>query len=291
MDIASLRGTYDIFPPQSRIWESVELEARRIFNVYGCSEIRTPIIEDTRLFTRSIGEGTDIVNKEMYTFPDRKGRSITLRPEGTASVVRAYLQHSLYKDQGLCRFFYIGPMFRYERPQAGRNRQFYQLGTEFLGSTHPYYDAELISLANEILNQLNLSEKHTLEINSLGDLESRATYKTQLVEYFNDFKEQLSEDSQKRLSLNPLRILDSKDEGDKKLIQQAPLLKDSLSSRSKESFDWVLEKLQALNIPFKQNPYLVRGLDYYNDCIFEFTVENFGAQNTLLAGGRYDQLI
>ncbi|MCP5462092.1 MAG: histidine--tRNA ligase [bacterium] len=290
MDIASLRGTYDIFPPQSRIWESVELEARRIFNVYGCSEIRTPIIEDTRLFTRSIGEGTDIVNKEMYTFPDRKGRSITLRPEGTASVVRAYLQHSLYKDQGLCRFFYIGPMFRYERPQAGRNRQFYQLGTEFLGSTHPYYDAESIALLTTFFKTLGITDA-VVKLNSVGSRSSKENYSLSLKDYFAPFIKSMCEDCITRFEKNTLRILDCKNPACRETIKGAPSTEHALNQEDAEHFHSVKEYLCAMNVRFEIEPRLVRGLDYYTNTIFEVVHTRLGSQDALGGGGRYNNLV
>ena len=290
MAFTSLRGTYDIYPPQSRMWEEVELKAREIFSLYGCGEIRTPIIEDTRLFTRSIGEGTDIVNKEMYTFPDRKGRSITLRPEGTASVVRAYLQHKLYAANALCRLFYIGPMFRYERPQAGRNRQFYQLGTEFLGSTHPYYDAESIVLLVSYFRSLGINNA-VVKMNSVGSQESKNNYSKIVKDFFADHIKEMCPDCSTRFEKNPLRILDCKVSTCREVIKGAPSTESALNTEDQEHFNSVKEYLDAMKIQYEIEPRLVRGLDYYTNTIYEVVHTHLGSQDALGGGGRYNNLI
>ncbi|MDX9703231.1 MAG: histidine--tRNA ligase [Candidatus Auribacterota bacterium] len=290
MTINALRGTYDICPPASYIWEYVEQEARRLFGQFGYGEIRTPIFEETRLFTRSIGENTDIVSKEMYTFADRKGRSITLRPEATAPVVRAFLQHKLYSVSPLNKFFYIGPMFRYERPQAGRNRQFYQLGTEILGSNHPYYDAESIALAHQFLCVIGINNP-TVKINSVGDLESKKLFGKMIQTKLMPQQSLLCADCQTRLEKNPLRVLDCKNPSCKEYIKDLPRLTDNLSPASKEHFAQVLRFLDSMNIPYVIDNCLVRGLDYYTETIFEIVHSNLGSQDALGGGGRYNNLV
>ena len=290
MTINALRGTYDIYPPVSYIWEYIEQEARALFGQFGYGEMRTPIFEETRLFTRSIGENTDIVSKEMYTFADRKGRSITLRPEATAPVVRAFLQYKLYSISQLNKFFYVGPMFRYERPQAGRNRQFYQLGTEILGSTHPYYDAESIGLAHQFLCKIGI-DNPVVKINSVGDVDSKRKFAEMLQNKLMPHQRELCADCQTRLEKNPLRVLDCKSPHCKQYLQDLPLLVDHLSDTSKKHFEQVQEYLKAMDIPYVIDNCLVRGLDYYTETIFEIVHSNLGSQDALGGGGRYNNLV
>jgi len=287
--LQSLRGMVDLLPEQTRRWQAVEAVAREHFRRAGIEEIRTPLLEVTELFARGIGEGTDVVGKEMYTFVDRGDRSCTLRPEGTASVVRAALQHGLL-TQGTQRLWYGGPMFRYERPQAGRQRQFHQIGVEFLGASSPRSDAEVIALAWDLLSALGI-QGLKLEINSLGTPEDRQRFRTELVGWLEQRVEQLDPDSQERLSTNPLRILDSKDKGTQLLLNEAPTLLGALSEESIHRFDEVRALLTALQIPYQLNPRLVRGLDYYGHTAFEITSDQLGAQATVCGGGRYDGLI
>ncbi|KZR80418.1 Histidine--tRNA ligase [Prochlorococcus marinus str. MIT 1342] len=279
----------DLLPEQTRFWQAVESVARDHFRRAGLQEIRTPLLEVTELFARGIGEATDVVGKEMYTFVDRGDRSCTLRPEGTASVVRAALQHGLL-SQGPQRLWYGGPMFRYERPQAGRQRQFYQIGVEYLGVGSPRSDAEVIALAWALLVDLGM-QGLVLEINSLGTLQDRQKYREELVVWLEARREQLDDDSRKRLYTNPLRILDSKHPAISELLQDAPTLFEALSVESKARFEEVQVDLEALQIPFQLNPRLVRGLDYYGHTAFEITSDQLGAQATVCGGGRYDGLV
>ena len=279
----------DLLPEQTRRWQAVESVAREHFRCAGLDEIRTPLLEFTDLFARGIGEATDVVGKEMYTFVDRGDRSCTLRPEGTASVVRAALQHGLL-TQGTQRLWYGGPMFRYERPQAGRQRQFHQIGVEFLGASSPRSDAEVIALAWDLLSALGI-QGLKLEINSLGTPEDRQRFRSELVGWLEQRVEQLDPDSQERLSTNPLRILDSKNKGTQLLLNEAPTLLGALSEESIHRFDEVRALLTALQIPYQLNPRLVRGLDYYGHTAFEITSDQLGAQATVCGGGRYDGLI
>ncbi len=279
----------DLLPEQTRRWQAVESVAREHFRCAGLDEIRTPLLEFTDLFARGIGEATDVVGKEMYTFLDRGDRSCTLRPEGTASVVRAALQHGLL-TQGTQRLWYAGPMFRYERPQAGRQRQFHQIGVEFLGASSPRSDAEVIALAWDLLSALGI-QGLKLEINSLGTTEDRQRFRSELVGWLEERVEQLDPDSQERLSTNPLRILDSKNKGTQLLLNEAPTLLGALSEESVHRFDEVRALLTALQIPYQLNPRLVRGLDYYGHTAFEITSDQLGAQATVCGGGRYDGLI
>ena len=287
--LQTLRGMVDLLPEQTRRWQAVESVAREHFRCAGLDEIRTPLLEFTDLFARGIGEATDVVGKEMYTFLDRGDRSCTLRPEGTASVVRAALQHGLL-TQGTQRLWYGGPMFRYERPQAGRQRQFHQIGVEFLGASSPRSDAEVIALAWDLLSALGI-QGLKLEINSLGTPEDRQRFRSELVGWLEDRVEQLDPDSQERLSTNPLRILDSKDKATQLLLNAAPTLLGALSEESVRRFDEVRALLTALQIPYHLNPRLVRGLDYYGHTAFEITSDQLGAQATVCGGGRYDGLI
>lgn len=285
-----VRGTRDLMPEDNILFRFVESTAQDTARLYGYGEIETPIFEFSEVFHRTLGETSDVVNKETYTFLDRGGESLTLRPEGTAGVARAFVSEGLAQNLPL-KFYYSGPMFRYERPQKGRYRQFNQLGVECLGLETPLADVECLSLAWDLLNKIDLAKKCKLEINTLGDSESRAQYRAALVNYFSQYKDQLSADSQTRLEKNPLRILDSKDENDKKLIANAPTLTQHLNETSKNFFAQVLAGLEKLGIAYEVNPRLVRGLDYYCHTVFEFTTTELGAQGTVLAGGRYDGLI
>lgn len=280
----------DLLPEQSVQWQYLEKAVRDCVASYGYQEIRFPIVESTDLFKRSIGEVTDIVEKEMYTFDDRNGDSVTLRPEGTASCVRACEQHGLLYNQTQ-RLWYAGPMFRYERPQKGRLRQFHQIGVEAYGMAGPDIDAELLLLTASLWRQLGVIDALTLEINSLGTNEARETYKAALVDYLNERKDQLDEDSQRRLDSNPLRILDSKNQHTQALLDEAPQLLDYLDDESRSHFEQVQRLLSEAGVEFRVNPRLVRGLDYYSKTVFEWVTDKLGAQGTVCAGGRYDGLI
>jgi histidyl-tRNA synthetase len=285
-----VRGTHDVLPEESLRFRHVEETAYVLARRYGYGEISTPTFEFTDVFSRTLGETSDIVTKEMYTFEDRGGESITLRPEGTAGVARALISNGLAQELPL-KLFYRGPMFRYERPQKGRTREFHQVGVELLGVAEPIADVEIISLAWDFLTGLGLGDVVTLELNSLGDGESRAAYREKLVAYLSGHRDRLSEDSLARLERNPLRILDSKAQSDREVVAGAPLLSDSLNAASAEYFAALQDGLGTLGIPFTVNPKLVRGLDYYCHTAFEFTTDALGAQGTVLAGGRYDGLI
>ncbi len=285
-----VRGTQDILPDESRLFRRVEETAFDVADRYGFGEISTPIFEFTEVFTRTLGDTSDIVTKEMYTFEDKGGDMITLRPEGTAGVARAFIANGMQQNLPL-KLFYRGPMFRYERPQKGRRRQFRQVGIEILGVATPQADIEVISLATTFLDELGLKNNITLELNSLGDAESRAAYREKLVSYLSGHKDKLSHDSLERLDRNPLRILDSKDEGDIAIVSNAPRLQDSLNETSQSFFNELCGGLSKLGVDFEHNTKLVRGLDYYCHTAFEFTTTDLGAQGTVLAGGRYDGLI
>lgn len=285
-----VRGTHDILPDAMRRHRHVEETARAVAARYGFTEIATPIFEFTEVFQRTLGDTSDIVTKEMYTFQDKGGDSLTLRPECTAGVARAFMSNGLAQQVPL-KVFCRGPMFRYERPQKGRLRQFHQIDVELLGVAEPLADVEVIALAAGVLDALGLKGKTTLELNTLGDGESRAAYRAKLIAYLKDFETKLSSESRERLSRNPLRILDSKDEGDRRIIAQAPLFGDCLNDASRRFFDEVRGGLDAVGVAYRLNPRLVRGLDYYCHTAFEFTTEALGAQGTVLAGGRYDGLI
>jgi histidyl-tRNA synthetase len=287
--ITVVRGMRDIHGAEMALWHRVEDVMRRLAQAYGYEEFRTPIVEHTELFKRGVGEETDIVGKEMYTFEDRGGDSLTLRPEMTAPIVRAAIEHNLVRHQPTTRLWYMGPLFRYERPQKGRYRQFHQFGAECLGSPHPEADVEIIMLAAETLRELGIPNVK-LEINSLGTSESRAAYRQALVDYLTAHRDGLSADSQRRLETNPLRVLDSKDDADKSIVANAPLLQDHLDDVSRTHFNTVQVLLQTAGIPFTVNPVLVRGLDYYCHTVFEFTSTDLGSQNTVCGGGRYDPL-
>ncbi|MFS8866778.1 histidine--tRNA ligase [Synechococcus sp. H65.1] len=288
--IQAVRGTRDILPQEVRLWQQVEARAREILGRANYQEIRTPILELTELFARSLGSATDVVGKEMFSFSTRGEQEVSLRPENTAGVVRAYIQHGLQMAGDVQRLWYCGPMFRYERPQAGRQRQFHQLGVELLGSRDPRADAEVIALAWELLRAVGV-ENLTLRLNSLGDGQDRRAYRQALVDYFTPLKEQLDPDSQERLSRNPLRILDSKDPHTRALAEKAPKLPDYLSADSRAFFEQVQAHLKALDIPYELDPYLVRGLDYYTHTAFEIVSPELGAQSTVCGGGRYDGLV
>ena len=279
----------DLLPETLQRWQAVEAVARQHFLRSGFGEIRTPLLESTDLFCRGIGEGTDVVGKEMYSFHDRGDRSCTLRPEGTASVVRAAVQHGLL-SQGAQKLWYAGPMFRYERPQAGRQRQFHQIGVEWLGAASARSDVEVIALAWDLLAQLGVGGL-ALEINSLGTSEDRQAYRAALVAWLEQRRDQLDADSQARLNTNPLRILDSKNPETQALLEQAPTLVDALCRESSQRFAEVQQGLTALGIPFRLNARLVRGLDYYGHTAFEITSDQLGAQATVCGGGRYDGLV
>ena len=279
----------DILPEETPVWQYLESCLREITASYGYSEIRMPIVENTQLFCRSIGEVTDIVEKEMYTFTDKGDDSLTLRPEGTASCVRAGIQHGLLYNQQQ-RLWYMGPMFRRERPQKGRYRQFFQFGIEAFGFSSPDIDAEIIALSARLWKKLGI-EKVELQINSLGSNQARETYKNILVEYFKDNYQQLDADSQRRLDSNPLRILDTKNPEMKSLVEGAPKLTEHLDEESEQHFKELCDKLDRLAIPYVINPTLVRGLDYYNRTVFEWVTTDLGSQGTICAGGRYDGLV
>lgn len=285
-----VRGTRDILFEDSRRHRLIEARAFAVAERYGYGEIATPIFEFTEVFARSLGDSSDIVSKEMYTFTDRSGASITLRPENTAGVVRAFISNGLAQHVPV-KLFYRGPMFRYERPQKGRLRQFHQVGVELLGPSEPLADVEVIAMGADFLAALGVGGEVVLEINSLGDADSRRAYRALLVDYFEGRKERLSPDSLQRLERNPLRILDSKDAGDQAVIAEAPLICDSLNAASRRLFNEVLAGLGTAGITYRLNPRLVRGLDYYCHTAFEFTTEALGAQNAVLAGGRYDDLV
>ncbi|ALC81817.1 MULTISPECIES: histidine--tRNA ligase [Bacillus] len=287
------RGTQDILPGDSEKWQWIETIAKETCKAYQYREIRTPMFEHTDLFTRGVGESTDIVQKEMYTFDDRKGRSLTLRPEGTASVARAFVENKLYANPVQpTKLYYIGPMFRYERPQTGRYRQFYQFGIEAIGINDPAIDAEVISLALSIYKKAGL-KNIKLVINSLGDKDSRAAHKEALIRHFEPRIDEFCGDCQKRLHTNPLRILDCKQDRDHELMGTAPSIQDYLNEESKEYFNKLLTYLSDLDIPYTVDPNLVRGLDYYNHTAFEIMsdAEGFGAITTLAGGGRYNGLV
>jgi histidyl-tRNA synthetase len=289
-NIQAIRGMHDILPEETANWQFVEQCIRDVVGAYGYSEIRLPIVEKTELFKRSIGEVTDIVEKEMYTFDDRNGDSLTLRPEGTAGCLRACLEHGLLHNQAL-RLWYYGPMFRHERPQKGRYRQFTQLGVETYGMSGPDIDAEIIALAERLWKRLGLSDKLQLQLNTLGSIEERLQYRGKLVEYFQANIDLLDEDSQRRLETNPLRILDSKNPAMAALIHDAPVLMEHLGDESLMHFGQLTETLQHLGISYTLNTRLVRGLDYYSKTVFEWVTDELGAQGTVCAGGRYDGLI
>ena len=289
--LQAIRGMNDILPEQSPLWRYFEGTVAGLLDTYGYSQIRTPIVEFTELFKRSIGEVTDIVEKEMYTFEDRNGDSLTLRPEGTAACVRAVLEHGITGNGQVQKLWYIGQMFRHERPQKGRYRQFHQIGVEVFNLDGPDIDAELIMLTWRLWGLLGIRDAVKLELNSLGTSEARARYRDALVEFLSARLEQLDEDSQRRLKSNPLRILDSKDQNTQAVLVGAPKLEDYLDEESRVHFEGLKARLDAAGIPFVINTKLVRGLDYYSKTVFEWVTDKLGAQGTVCAGGRYDPLI
>jgi len=289
-DLQPVKGTHDLLPEAMRLQRQIEETARQTAELYGYEHMATPIFEFTEVFRRTLGDTSDIVTKEMYTFLTKGGDEVTLRPENTASVARAFISDGLAQHAPL-KYFYSGPMFRHERPQKGRLRQFHQFGIELIGIAEPQGDVEIIACGAAILNALDLEGQITLELNTLGDPDSRAAYRAVLVEYFSDHKDDLSDDSRDRLGRNPLRILDSKDQGDRRLVADAPVYSDHLNDQSREFFASVCGGLEALGVPYRINPRLVRGLDYYCHTAFEFTTDALGAQGTVMAGGRYDGLI
>lgn len=286
----SLRGFNDVLPADAAVWQRLHATAREVFEAYGYSELVLPLLESTELYKRSIGEATDVVEKEMFTFTDRENDSLTLRPEFTAGVVRAGLEHGLLHNQQQ-RLWCAGPVFRHERPQAGRYRQFHQLNVEAYGLAGPDIDIEIIALAARLLKRLGLDNSVILELNSLGTPEVRARYRETLIEFLRGREARLDETTRRRLTLNPLRALDSKDPGTQAALADAPRLLDMLDPESAAHFQAVQEGLRALNIPFSINPRIVRGLDYYTRTVFEWTTDKLGAQGTVLAGGRYDGLV
>jgi histidyl-tRNA synthetase len=289
--LSSVRGMNDLLPPETERWHAFEDHCRRIFESYAYGEIRTPILESTALFKRGVGETTDIVEKEMYTFDDRKGRSLTLRPEMTASCVRAYIQHSVHKREPVTRWYYSGPMFRYERMQTGRYRQFYQIGVEVLGVAAPTIEIEMIGMLYRLYKELAIDTE--VQLNSVGGKEDRPAYRAQLVAYFTPHRAALCGDCQRRLDKNPLRLLDCKVPACRTIIDGAPSVIDALGERSRAHFEAVQRGLERLGVPFVVTPRMVRGLDYYTGTVFEFvtSAESLARQNTLVAGGRYDDLV
>ncbi|MCC3861792.1 histidine--tRNA ligase [Pseudemcibacter aquimaris] len=285
-----VRGTHDILGDKAIRFRTIFEIFKAIAERYSHHEIDTPIFEFTETFKRTLGETSDVVSKEMYTFEDRSGEEITLRPEYTAGIARAFMSNGLQQSMP-CKFYSFGPIFRYERPQKGRMRQFHQMDIEILGVEEPQADIEVLAIASDLLNELGIGEHITLELNSLGDPESRIGYRDALVEYFTGFKDKLSEDSLKRLDKNPMRILDSKDEGDRELVANAPRIADYYNDHTKDFFKTVIDGVEALGIKYVINDRLVRGLDYYCHTAFEFTTDQLGAQGTVLAGGRYDGLM
>lgn len=297
MSISIPPGVFDIIPREtqepwraSHLWNYLEATIRKTVTDYGFQEIRTPIFERTELFKRGVGETSDIVSKEMYTFTDKGDRSMTLRPEGTAPVMRAFIENQMHQQASLHKLYYIGPMFRYERMQAGRYRQHHQLGVEVIGSEAPDQDAEIIDMVHTLYCRLGLKNL-AVNINSIGDVESRIRYRSALQDYLRKFSNELSADSKVRLETNPLRILDSKDAKDKEICAKAPSILDFLNEESKDHFNIVQKRLNQLKIPFNINANLVRGLDYYNKTVFEIVAGELGAQNSVAGGGRYDGLL
>ena len=288
--LQAIRGMNDILPEQTPVWQYLEQQVRSVLTTYGYQEVRIPIVEHSALFSRGIGSGTDIVEKEMYTFDDRNGEKLSLRPEATAGVVRAGIEHGMFYNQ-VQRLWACGPMFRYERPQKGRYRQFHQVSVEAYGMTGPDIDAEMIMMTARFWQRLGLSEHVVLELNTLGTLEARSRYRAALIEYLADYETQLDEDSRRRLTINPLRILDSKDPATRKIVTGAPSLSDYLDDESREHFAQLRQILDDAGIAYKVNPTLVRGLDYYGKTVFEWVTQSLGAQGTVCAGGRYDTLV
>lgn len=290
MKLNSLRGMQDILPEESHVWQHIEENARGLLELYNYNEIRPPILEQAELFLRSIGEDTDIVEKEMYIFNDKKGRRVALRPEGTASVVRAYIQNSLFNNPSPQKFYYIGPMFRYERPQKGRLRQFHQIGVECFGIAAPSVEAEMLWILKQFFKKLNLKNL-TYEINSLGCKKCRPSYKESLFNFLNHKIENLCSDCQRRFVKNPLRVLDCKVPGCREVLKDVPVMIDFLCNDCKTHFFGFQKELEDYEIKYSVNPHIVRGLDYYTGTVFEVTTTMLGAQNAVAAGGRYDDLV
>lgn len=288
--LQAIRGMSDVLPQDATYWRYLESQLIQLASSYGYQEIRFPIVEQTALFKRSIGEATDIVEKEMYTFEDRNGDSLTLRPEGTAVCVRAGVEHGLLYNQ-IQRLWYLGPMFRHERPQKGRYRQFHQFGLEAFGMSGADIEAEIILLSADLWQRLGLQGYAKLQLNSLGSAEDRARYRQCLVDYFTAHHAELDEDSQRRLTTNPLRILDSKNPAMQAMLAKAPVLSDSLSEASAQQFQQLCQLLDRAGVEYEINPRLVRGLDYYNGCVFEWVTDQLGAQSAICSGGRYDSLV
>ena len=288
--ISVLKGMKDRYSDDVRKYDFIVDTAKKVFSKYGFERIITPILEETELFRRSVGDETDVVSKEMYEFKDKGNRSVSMRPEGTAGVVRAYLEAGLHKSDPIVKWFYNGPMYRYEAPQKGRYREFHQVGAEIFGIRNPYLDAEIIRMGCEFLEKLGITGL-TVEINSLGNIESRKKYIEDLKAFMAERLDKLSEDSKKRYEKNPLRALDSKDKGDQEQFKDAPKLYDYLDEESKKYFEDTKKYLELLNIKYVENSKLVRGLDYYSDTVFEIKSDKLGAQATVLAGGRYDRLL
>jgi histidyl-tRNA synthetase len=288
--VRGVKGTRDLLPPETAVWAAVEAVARRVFTAYGYGEVRTPVLEETELFVRSVGETTDIVGKEMYTFPDKKGRSLTLRPENTAPVVRAFVEHGMHQLPAPVKLFYIGPQFRYERPQAGRYRQFHQIGAELLGDPGPEADAEVILMLMRFLRELRFTDLVVL-LNTVGDRASRVAYGEALRDFLRPHAGELGEDSRRRLERNPVRLLDTKVPHEQELLAAAPALSEFLSPESRSHFGQVIAWLQESGVPYRTEPRLVRGLDYYTHTVFEIAAKGLGAQNAIVGGGRYDHLV
>jgi len=288
--IRSIRGMHDILPAETPLWHWLESQVSRVLAAYDFREIRTPTLEKAELFTRAIGQGTDVVEKEMYAFQDRNGEMLSLRPEGTAGVVRAAIEHGLLQSPGL-RVWYQGPMFRHERPQRGRQRQFHQFGAEVFGLADPSVDAELIAIGGRLWRALGIDERIRLEVNTLGDRDDRERYRQVLVDWLSPQRERLDDDSRRRLQTNPLRIFDSKHPETQAIMSEAPRLIDSVGDAARDHFDQVCQLLDALEVDYTVNPALVRGLDYYCRSVFEWVTDDLGAQGTICAGGRYDDLV
>ena len=285
-----VRGTRDLIGEEQRRHAHVVDTARRIAGLYGFDEWSTPIFEDTRVFSRTLGETSDVVTKEMYSFPDRGGDLLTLRPEGTAAICRALVSNGLTQSLPQ-KIFYAGPMFRYERPQKGRYRQFHQIGAELIGASEPLADAEVIALARDVLAALGIGQSAVLELNTLGDTQSRQDWRAALIAYFHDVRDALSEESRARLERNPLRILDSKSPADRLLVAESPTIEPYLTDAARGFWDGLRRALDGFGVQYRENPRIVRGLDYYSHTAFEFVTDHLGAQGTVLAGGRYDGLV
>lgn len=286
-----IRGFHDILPGEIERWHFIENAAREVFESYGFNELRLPVIESTDIYCTGIGDTTDIVEKEMYTFDDRDGSSLTLRPEGTAGVVRSFIENSFYKKSPVSRFYYIGPMFRHERPQKGRYRGFNQIGCEFFGSANAAADAEIILMLWYFFQKIGFTDSVKIEINSIGDEESRNNFKTALVKYLTPLQEGLCDQCKRKLVTNPLRILDCKNESCKDITKEAPKITDYLSESSSLHFKMLIQILAELSVPYTINDKIVRGLDYYTETVFEFTTDKLGSQNAVAAGGRYNNLV